>query len=37
MKTVFIADELILRDLDIGGVWPFDVNSDPSSVGTERK
>ncbi|XP_044182144.1 uncharacterized protein K02A2.6-like [Acropora millepora] len=26
-----------LRDLDIGGVRPFDVNSDPSSVGTEWK
>ena len=26
-----------LRDLDIGGVRPFDVNSDPGSVGTEWK
>ena len=26
-----------LRDLDIGGVRPFDVNSDPSSMGTEWK
>ena len=24
-----------LRDLDIGGVRPFNVNSDPSSMGTE--
>ena len=26
-----------MRDLDIAGVRPFDVNSDPSSVGTEWK
>ena len=26
-----------LRDLDFGGIRPFDVNSDPSSVGTEWK
>ena len=26
-----------LRGLDIGGVQPFDVNSDPSSVGIEWK
>ena len=26
-----------LKDLDIGGIRPFDVKSDPSSVGTEWK
>ena len=35
-KEYFLA-KMNFRDLEIGGIRPFDVNSDPSSVGTEWK
>ena len=29
--------KMSFKDLEVGGIRPFDVNSDPSSVGTEWK
>ena len=36
VKRIFLA-KMSFKDLDIGGIRPFDVNSDPSCVGTEWK